>query len=259
VLEKTILTNKEQSVLKIVLNRPEKLNAMTVTTKPEIIEALREAEKDNSIRSVVITGAGRAFCAGVDLNLLGELSPTNLIEDQQGIKEMILYIRNFPKPVIAAVNGIAVGIGFSLVLACDIIIASDKARFGGVWVQRGLHTDGGAAYLLPQRVGTGKATEMLLTGRVINASEAMQIGLTNQVVDSNQLDTAIRELTLSLEKGAPLAQTWIKSSLNQATSMDLATMLDYETRAQAMLAFTDDSREAVAAFLQKRQPVYKWR
>ena len=257
--EKTILVSQGAGVFTITLNRPDKLNAMTVETKPEIIAALRTAEKDSGVRSVVITGAGRAFCAGVDLSLLGELTVGALVDDQQGIKEMILALRQFPKPVIAAVNGVAVGIGFSLVLACDLAIASEKARLGGVWVQRGLHTDGGAAYLLPQRIGVLRAMDMLLTGRIVDAPEALRFGLVNQVVPHDQLAPAVSGLTTALARGAPLAQAWIKASIYQCAGIDLATTLDYETRAQSMLAFTEDSKEAVAAFLEKRDPVYKGR
>ena len=256
---KGIIVTKEEGVLSITLNRPEKLNALTLEMKTGITQTIKEAEQDNEIRVVVITGAGRAFCAGVDLSAFEDITPVSLLQDQQIIKEMILTIVNTSKPVIAAVNGAAVGIGYSLVLACDIIIASEKARFGGVWVLRGLHPDGGATYLLARRLGIGKACELLLTGEIIDAFKAERIGLTNHVVPSDKLEIVTKEIAAALTKGAPLAIGMTKASIYQGLAMDLSTMLDYETRAQAMLSFTEDCKEALAAFSEKREPVFKWR
>jgi len=259
VADKGIMVTKEEGILSITLNRPEKLNTMTLEMKTSITQAIKEAEQDKEVRVTVITGAGRAFCAGVDLGVFEDITPISLLEDQQIIKEMILSIVNTSKPVIAAVNGAAVGIGYSLVLACDIIIASEKARFGGVWVLRGLHPDGGASYLLARRLGIGKACELLLTGEIIDAFKAEKIGLANRVVPPDKLEVAAREMAAALTKGAPLAVGMTKASIYQGLAMDLSTMLDYETRAQAMLSFTEDCKEAMAAFLEKREPVFGWR
>jgi len=256
--EKSILVSREDSSLRITLNRPDKYNAMLTGTKGEIMEAVRQAAGNNTIRSVVITGAGKAFCAGIDLSVLGALTPASLLADQQEIKALVMAMRQLAKPIIAAVNGVAVGIGFSLALCCDIIIASDRARFGAVWVQRGLHTDGGAAHFLPERVGISKAAELLLTGRIIEAEEAARIGLVNQMVPAEKLESAVKETVALIARGAPLAQAWLKASVYQSAGLDLDTMLDYESRAQAMLAFSQDSKEALAAFTEKRPPVYKW-
>ena len=254
-----ILITKENDILNITLNRPDKLNAMTRKMKTGIIQTLKDAEKDDTVRTVIITGAGRAFCAGVDLSVMGEMTTNALIADQKIIKDMILALVNISKPVIAAINGVAVGVGFSLVLASDIIIASEKASFGGVWVQRGLHPDGAASWLLPRRIGTGKALELLLTGRIISADEAASIGLVNQVATHEELGNAARDMARQLSLGAPMAKAMIKASVYQGFGMDIATMLDHETRAQAILSFTEDCREALVAFSEKRTPVFKGR
>jgi len=254
-----LLVERNDSVLRLTLNRPDKLNAMTLDMKRGIIRALKEAATDDTIRAVVLTGAGRGFCAGVDLDDLQESTLGWLVADQNIIKDMILTLTGYPKPVIAAVNGVAVGIGYSLVLACDIIIAAASARFGGLWIKRGLHPDGGTTWLLPRRVGTGKAQELLLTGRLVPAEEAVRIGLANQVVPDAELAQATGEMVALLAQGAPLAQAWTRASIYQGMTMDLGTMLDYETRAQSVLNFTEDCKEAVAAFMEKRPPVYRGR
>jgi 2-(1,2-epoxy-1,2-dihydrophenyl)acetyl-CoA isomerase len=232
---------------------------MTMEMKREMVSAVKEAESDNTCRAVVITGAGKAFCAGADLGAFSALTPAVLLSDLNVSKELILLLVNMPKPVIAAVQGAAVGVGFSIALASDVIIASNKARFGGVWVGRGLHPDGGATYLLPRRVGYSRASELLLSGRFIEAEEAARIGLVNRVVEPEELETAVASYIEMFARSAPLAIGMTKASLNQAPSMDLATMLEFEMRAQSMLAFTEDSKEAIAAFLEKRTPVYRWR
>jgi len=253
-----LLVTKENGILGITLNRPDKLNAMTMEMKTGIIQALSDAENDNTVLTVIITGAGRAFCAGVDLSVFGEMTTNALIADQKIIKDMILALVNLSKPVIAAINGAAVGVGFSLALACDIIIASENARFGGVWVRRGLHPDGGASWLLPRRIGTGKALELLLTGRIIPAAEAAAIGLANQVTTQEELGNATREMARQLSLGAPMAKAMTKASVYQGFGMDIATMMDHETRAQGILSFTEDCQEALSAFSEKRNPVFKW-
>ena len=254
-----LLVEKNDSLLRLILNRPDRLNAMTLDMKKGVLRALAEAATDETVRAVVFTGAGRGFCAGVDLDELKESSVGWLVDDQNIIKEIILTLTNYPKPVIAAVNGVAVGIGFSLVLACDIIIAAASARFAGLWVKRGLHPDGGSTLLLPRRVGTGKAQELLLTGRMVPAEEAVRIGLANQMVPDADLAQATADMVALLAQGAPLAQAWIRASIYQGATMELGTMLDYETRAQAVLNFTEDCKEAVTAFVEKRPPVYRWR
>ncbi len=235
------------------------MNAMTVEMKEEITAALKVAAADKEARVVVITGAGRAFCAGADYTMLGQLTPTFLLDDLERTNEMVNAVINLPKPAIAAVNGAAIAPGYSLLLGCDIIIASEKARFGATWVLLGLHPMGGLTYLLTRRVGFAKASELLLTGRMVDGIEAEKIGLPNKVVPPEQLESATIDFARTLAKGAPLSQSFIKSSLSRVQTVDLATMMEHERRTDAVLAFTDDSKEALAAFSQKRPPVFKWR
>jgi enoyl-CoA hydratase/carnithine racemase len=256
---KNLILKKEEAIATITLNRPEKLNAMNMEMTDEIVQANREVAQDESIRAVIITGAGRGFCSGADLSaadfkITGSADALKLM---QSAAPVVMGIREMPKPVIAAVNGPAVGGGCNLALACDIIIASEKALFGQPFVLRGLHPDFGGTYFLPRMIGVAKAGDLLLTGRMIDAAEADRIGLVSRVVPEDQLESVAREIAMTLAKGAPLAISLTKASINKALMMDLPTALESEARAQSLLFMTEDFREAVAAFLEKREPVFK--
>lgn len=256
---KNLILKKEDRIATITLNRPEKLNALNGEATDEIVQASREVGQDNEVRAVIITGAGRAFCTGADLS-----SPDFKMSSAaaswkflQKATQVVMGIRNIPKPVIAAVNGAAVGGGCGIALACDIVIASDKARFGEVQVLRGAHPDFGAIYFLPRLVGIAKASELLLTGRMIDANEADRIGLVSRVVPADRLENVTRELAMTLAKGSPLAISMTKASIHQALTMDLPTALECEAKAQSILFMTEDWNEAMAAFVEKREPVFK--
>jgi enoyl-CoA hydratase/carnithine racemase len=257
--DKDLILEKKDGIYTIILNRPEKLNALTNDMKLSITQAITEAGHDNEVRVVVISGAGRGFCSGADVGTLGETTTAQRLQNMQIVSDMILAIVNLPKPVVASVNGAAIGIGYSLALACDVIIASEKARFGGVWVRIGLHPDGGASYLLPRRIGVGKACELLFSGRIIDADEADRLGLVNRVVPGDQLESTVREAAAAMAKGAPLATSLTKTSIYRGLTMDLAAVLELEARAASTLSNTEDSTEAMAAFREKREPIFKWR
>jgi len=256
---KNLILKKEDGVATITLNRPEKLNAMNTEMTYELIQASREVGEDESIRAVIITGAGRGFCSGADLSSddFKITSPSAALKLLEPARTLIMGIREMPKPVIAAVNGPAVGGGCSLVLACDIIIASEKARFGLPFVLRGLHPDFGGTYFLPRMIGVAKANDLILTGRMIDASEADKIGMISRVVPEDKLESVTRELVMTLAKGAPLAISMTKASINKVLQMDLTTALECEARAQSILMMSEDFRESTAAFLEKRAPVFK--
>ena len=257
--DKSLIVEKKNGICTITLNRPEKLNALTNDMKIGIMQGLKEADRDDEVRVLVITGAGRGFCSGADTSTLGEPTIAQRLESMQMTGQIILAIVNAAKPVIAAVNGAAVGFGLGLALACDVIIASEEAKFGAVWVRRGLHPDSGASYFLPRRIGLGKACELLLSGRVIDASEADKIGLVNRIVPAGQLHSVVNELAASMMKGAPLAVSMAKASLYQGLGMSLATVLELEARATGILGATEDFKEAMAAFKEKREPIYRRR
>jgi 2-(1,2-epoxy-1,2-dihydrophenyl)acetyl-CoA isomerase len=258
---KTIIVEKRDSLATITLNRPDKLNAMTVAMVGEIEEALRDLGQDENTRALIITGAGRGFCSGADLGS-GDLnvdSPAAGLEMMRQASRVILGIRELPKPVIAAVNGPAVGGGCSLALACDIIIAGERAVFGAPFVLRNLHPDFGATYFLPRLVGTAKASDLLLTGRIVDATEADRMGLVSRVVPQDRLEKTVEEIANALAAGAPVAIKLTKASINKALNIDLPTMLELEARAQCILTVMEDCQEAKAAFLEKRPPRFKGR
>ena len=257
----TIKVTKEQGVATILLNRPEKLNAVNEEMMKELVAATEEAGADETVRVVVVTGAGRGFCAGGDLSSPMYQS-TNSAEIRKGIIEfgkVPLNLRNMPKPVIAAVNGAATGAGLGFALAADIIIASENARFGHIYTNIGLMSDAGSIYFLPRLIGVSKACEIIFTGRVIDAEEAERIGLVTQIVPADQLQSVVKELALKLAKRPAVAVGLAKISLYQGLGMDLPTAIEWEARAHALCALTEDMKEGITAFVEKREPVFKGR
>jgi enoyl-CoA hydratase/carnithine racemase len=256
---KNLILKKEGGIATITLNRPEKLNALNGELTQEVIRVCSEVGQDEDVRVVIITGAGRAFCSGADLSS----SDFKVDSSAAGLKMMetatqiIMGIRNMPKPVIAAVNGPAVGGGCNLALACDIIIASEKARFIEPYVLRAVHPDFGAIYLLPRLVGLAKANEIFFSGRAVDAGEADRIGLVSRVVPEDQLESVTGELAKNMAKCSPLIMSMTKASISQAANTDLLTALEREAAAQSIAFTTEDFQEAMAAFMEKREPVFK--
>ena len=257
----TIILQKEEGIATITLNRPDKLNSLTPKMLDELQAVTEELAQDDNVKVVVITGAGRAFCAGADLDhpIFDATNPADVKEMMQKFHQIPLNTRNMTKPVIASVNGAAVGAGCNYALACDIIVASEKARFGQVFVGIGLHSDCGGTYFLPRLVGVAKACELLFTGKIIDAKEAERIGLVNQVVAEDQLEAATKELALSLAKGPSLAINMIKTSIYQGLEMDLASALEREAAVQSICILTEDCKEGIRAFKEKRKPMFKGR
>lgn len=255
----TLVLEKQDGVATITLNRPEKLNAICPELIDDMLQAIDEVGKDDEVRAVLLTGAGRAFCAGGDI---GELlarteKPMELLTDSTNGARIISGMRDMPKPWIAAVNGPAVGAGCNLALGCDIIIAAQKASFSLAFMNLGLHPDTGGVYLLSRLVGTARACELIFTGKMIDAAEAERIGLINQVVPEDQLQETARNLALSLAHGPSRAIGMAKSSIYQAATMDMAAILEAEARAISLCITTEDAREGIGAFLEKRKPRFK--
>jgi len=247
-----VLSEKRSRVHWITINRPERKNALD----RETILALRDQFIDSS-KETVLTGAGSAFCSGADLRSgQSERAPANenLLED--GFNAAIRALWNLPKPVIAAVDGVAAGFGCSLALAADVRLASTTARFALLFVKRGLTLDGGASYFLPRLAGL-RGMEMALTGDMVSAEEALRIGLVNRVVAESEFQTHVAAYAERLAKNAPLALAAIKASIHNALTSSLDDTLTGEMKEQRRMNKTEDFREGVAAFLEKREPVYK--
>jgi enoyl-CoA hydratase/carnithine racemase len=252
-----VLLEKAERVATITLNRPDRLNAFAGNMREEILDAVENAGADEEVRAIVITGAGKAFCAGGDVNELAaetQAAPQGATTERYTMSKIVLAINSMEKPVIASVNGVAVGGGCNLALACDIRIASDRARFGEVFVKRGLHPDWGGIYFLPRLVGYSKAAELIFTGDVIDAQEALSIGMVNRVVPHDDLETTTRRLARKIAVNAPLPIALAKRGLQRFTKMDLAQAVDYETFALGICWNSEDRREGLRSFLEKREP-----
>lgn len=249
-------------VATITLNRPERLNALTFEVYRELTDTFAALRSENDVRTVVITGAGRAFCSGGDVHdIIGELFSRNmegLLEFTRMTCELIANIRALPKPVIASLNGTTAGAGACIALASDIRIASEDAKIAFLFVKVGLSgADMGAAYLLPRVVGLAKATELLYTGDFISAAEAERIGLYNRVVPGEQLIATTREFAERLARGPAFALAKTKEMLDREANLNLAAALECEAQAQAICMQHPDYREAYEAFVAKRAPKFE--
>ena len=249
-------------VATITLNRPDRLNALTFEVYRELTDTFAALSDDHSVRVVVITGSGRAFCSGGDVHdIIGELFSRDmegLLEFTRMTCELIQNIRALPKPVIASLNGTTAGAGACIALASDIRIASEEAKIAFLFVKVGLSgADMGAAYLLPRLVGMGKATELLYTGDFISAAEAERIGLYNRVVPAPELASATSELAERLARGPAFALAKTKQMLNRELHMNLSAALECEAQAQAICMQHPDYREAYEAFLARREPQFE--
>ncbi len=254
----TLLSETVDGVLTLTLNRPDVLNAVTDAMLAELQSAFRDAERDVAVRCIVLTGAGRGFCAGQDLNMRGGATdaPRQSVGDhlRQGYNPLVRRIRAIEKPVIAAVNGVAAGAGANIALACDLRIASETASFVQAFVKIGLVPDSGGTLFLPMLVGMAKAAELAFTGDRIGAEECLRLGLVNQVVPADALVEKTRELAIRLAALPTRAIGLTKRAFNRAMMPDLDAVLDYEADMQTLASRTQDNKEGVAAFLEKRAP-----
>ena len=242
-------------VATITLDRPEALNALTVPVKVALREALERLAVDRAVRAVILTGAGRAFCAGQDLaEREGPDAAPLDVELRERYNPIILAIRAMGQPVIAAVNGVAAGAGASIAFACDLRIAAEDARFVLAFGRIGLVPDSGATWFLPRLVGQARAAELALVGDPIPADEALRIGLVSRVVPNDELLTEARALADRIAAGAPMAVALTKGALERAASIDLETALEGEAKLQGIAGASADHAEGLAAFREKRAP-----
>jgi 2-(1,2-epoxy-1,2-dihydrophenyl)acetyl-CoA isomerase len=256
-----ILEGKHDGIATLVLNRPERLNALNVELGMALNEALGRLAEDQSVSVVVITGAGRAFCAGGDLGALGKSRQSGSIAEVEPLlragMQMVVRMRTMPQPVIAAVNGPAAGAGLNVALAADIRIAAEEATFGETFSKVGLFPDYGGTYFLPQLVGAAKAAELFYTGDIIDAKTALAIGLVNQVVPGAQLEAEVKTLAQKIAHGPALAIRAVKRKLFASDEKELTEALENEVREQMHCFMAEDCNEGIRAFFEKRPPKFQ--
>jgi 2-(1,2-epoxy-1,2-dihydrophenyl)acetyl-CoA isomerase len=245
----------ENGVAWIRLNRPDSMNAVNAELRRGLVDAVRRAERDEAARVVVVTGQGRAFCAGADVREFGRREGA-VDTIRQEYESLLVRLRTMPKPTIAAMNGVAAGIGASLALACDLRYAVPEARIVEAFVKIGLTVDGGVSWLLPRLIGTGRALELFYTGDPLEAADAERFGVVNRVVEPERLEPVVRELAERLAAGPVGALGAIKRSVNHAMNATLEEAVDFEFLLQGVQMQGEDFREGVSAFLEKRRPSF---
>ena len=261
---KCLLYEVKDGVATLTLNRPERLNALGDTLRDDLHDAVHRASADSAVRVMVITGAGKGFCSGGDVKAMHESKQSGtgrpLIDKVAPLRDRVLLaMRDAPQPIIAAVNGAAAGAGMNLALGCDIRIASTTARFGETFAKRGLHPDWGGTYFLPRLVGMAKACEMIFTGDMIDAQEALRLGIVSALYPPEELMPAVRELAGKIAAGPPVAIRLAKRALYHGEGVDLRSALEFETFAQNVCSETEDAREGIRAFVEKRPPQFQGR
>jgi 2-(1,2-epoxy-1,2-dihydrophenyl)acetyl-CoA isomerase len=250
----------EDGIAVITLSKPERLNAVDPEMRAEIGKCVGKAAADDTVRVLVITGDGKAFCAGGDVKTMEGRLEKSIVERRESLRasnRVIQSIRELDKPVIAAINGDAVGAGCNLALACDVRLASDNARFGEVFVKRGLHPDWGGIYNLTRLVGTAKACELIFTGDLIDADEALRIGMVNRVIPADEFEAAWKEFARKIAENAPIPMGLAKNAIYKADNVDLLAAMELEAFSQAVVSQTEDAKEGVKAFMEKRKPEFK--
>ncbi len=256
----TLQVERAGGIVTVTLNKPEKKNAVDPQMWTEMARIFDDiARNPVRDRAVVVTGAGEEFCSGADLWLApGEESPHQLTA-MRIVAAAIQGLHDLPQPTVAKVPGVAAGAGCSLALCCDLIVASDKARFSEIFAKRGLAIDGGSSWLLPRLIGLHKAKELAFFAEIISAAEAEEFGLVNRIVPHDELDAFVDDWATRLAAGPPIALGLTKKMLNNATHVTLAQALEDEARSQTITLGTKDTMEAIRAFAEKREPTFQGR
>jgi 2-(1,2-epoxy-1,2-dihydrophenyl)acetyl-CoA isomerase len=258
-----VLVEVSDRIGTLTLNRPDKLNAFAGTMRQEIADAIRALAADDGVRVIVVTGAGRAFCAGADIGYMKDLTAEGDVAGFRALveagREVVTVVRATPKPVIASLNGAAAGGGANFALSCDLRIASEKASIGQTFNRIGLHPDWGGTFFLPRLVGAAKALELVFGAEMIPAGEALRLGLFSRVVPHDELGAATREVALSLAAKPPKALALAKKAIYASDRHTLDDQLDMELAHQLACFQSDDAKEGLAAFLEKRAPEFRGR
>jgi enoyl-CoA hydratase/carnithine racemase len=255
----TLVVERHDGVVTVTMNRPQKKNAVTGAMTRELTSVFREVALSREDRVLVLTGAGGDFSSGADLtDSAGELTGSGLYYMRR-ISDLALALHAVPQPTIAKVPGVAAGMSANLAFGCDLVVASEEARFSEIFAKRGLALDCGGSWVLPRRVGLHKAFELAYFADVISAAEALEFGLVNRVVPATELDKAVNEWASRLAAGPPLALSMIKAQLHVGAESSLAQALEYEATCQTVNFNSADTAEAMAAFVQKREPKFQGR
>ncbi len=260
-----IRVERREGLVTITLDRPEKKNALNAASWIGLERALAEIAANPDDRAVVLTGAGGNFSAGADLSggntgrgFTGG-PPEPIVQQMRGMGEIVLRLHRLPKPTLAKIDGVCVGVGLGLALACDLALASDRARFSVIFAKRGLALDGGSSWLLTRRIGLHKAKELTFFADLIDAKEAESIGLVNEVVSAGELDAVAEEWGRRLATGPTLALGLSKRLLDGSGSISLAQALEDEARCQHITVTSADMREGIASFMERREPKFSGR
>jgi enoyl-CoA hydratase/carnithine racemase len=254
----TLQLTRDGGILTVTLDRPEKKNAINGVMWDELKDVLRGLVTSTDDRVVVLTGAGGAFCSGADLSSVGG-TDLHQLQWMRHVGEVALALHDVPQPTIAKVVGVAAGYGANLAFGCDLIIASDDARFSEIFARRGLSIDGGGSWLLPRLIGLHKAKELAFFADIISAADAAALGVVNRVVPAAEIDVVVDELARRLAAGPALALSMTKRLLNASFARSMGEALEAEAMAQTVNFGTDDMREAMAAFAEKREPDFRGR
>ena len=258
----TLIVERAGGVLTVTMNRPERKNAANGTMWRELQVVLEDVATDRDVRVLVLTGAGGAFCSGADLSdpadVAGRPGDPYLVQ-MRALADLALRLHRLPKPTIAKVGGVAAGAGMSMALGCDLVVASESARFSQIFAKRGLSIDFGASWLLPRLIGLHKAKELAFFADILSAAEAESFGLVNRVVPDDELDAFVDDWAQRLSEGPTLALSMTKTLLNNSLAVSMDQALEDEARAQATNFGTRDTREALTAFVERRPPSFEGR
>ena len=258
----TLLVERHEGVVTVTMNRPARKNAANGRMWRELLAIFDDVAGDRDVRVMILTGAGDAFCSGADLgdpsDVAGRPGDPYLVQ-MRALGDVALRLHRLPKPTIAKVGGIAAGAGMSMALGCDLVVASESARFSQIFARRGLSLDFGASWLLPRLIGLHRAKELAFFADIISAQQAAEFGVVNRVVPDDQLDEVVAEWARRLAAGPPLALSMTKTMLNNSLGLSMDQAIEEESRSQAVNFGTADTMEALAAFTQKRDPQFKGR
>ena len=253
-----IEVTRSESIATVTINRPQRKNAVTGDMWAQLAETFRSLAADTEVRCVVITGAGGEFCSGADLAARSASGkPMHQLAAMRHVNDAALSLHRMPQPTIAKVRGVAVGAGCNMALGCDLVVASETARFSEIFAKRGLSLDFGGSWILPRRLGLHRAKELALFGDIISAADARELGLVNRVLPDGELDAFVDEWAKRLAAGPPIALALTKRMLNNAMNVTMEEALDDEGAAQTVNFGTKDTLEAMEAFMQKREPKFK--
>jgi enoyl-CoA hydratase len=254
-----IIYKKENGLAWMTVNRPEKRNALNRATRLEMLEALEDVIRDPAVKVLILSGAGgKSFVAGSDLNELARMNPLEMEHFSATLAQQFYHrFEQMDKPVIAMIDGLCLGGGLELAMACDIRIASESSRFGQPEIFLGIMPGSGGTQRLPRLVGLGKAKELVFTGKMIDASEALRIGLINQVTASDQLEETVLSMAGQVAEHSSLALKWAKKTINASQEIGLTQGLAYEALVMSLLFTSKDREEGIKAFLEKRKPIFK--